>query len=276
MQKYSTLSIGGRWEGYWVDNDLLDHTLAPQIAFNWNKNGGLALRASYGRGFRVPTVAEMFSRSQLNIFRVEPNPNLIAETSDAFEIGSSVLIGQIGPIVILKIDLALFSNRFKNLIEPLPDKNGIIHFENITDARITGFEIGANLGLLNNHLIFSSAYTYLDPVSINSDGNVIDTLSYRFRHNLISTVSGTWKSFNATLEYRYASRIESVELFDENDLTGSDLRVPIYLWNFSFGYNKKSWDILFRVENIFQYYYVELERNMGEERNLSLNISKRF
>jgi len=274
--KNLNLSIGGRYEGYWVDDELLDQTFAPQIALNWNKNGILAFRTSYGKGFRVPTIAEMFSSSQLNIFKVEPNPELIAETSDAFEIGSSVIAGDIGPISLLKIDAAIFSNRFKNLIEPLPDVNGIIHFENITDARINGAEVGTNIGFLSNKIILSSAYTWLDPVAINESGVVIDTLSYRFRHNLINSLSGYWKSLNATIEYRYASRIESVELFDEDSRTESDLRVPIHLWNSSLGYNYKSWEFIFRVDNIFQYYYTELERNMGEERKVSVNISKVF
>jgi len=269
------LSLGGRYEGYWVDNDLLDDTFAPQVALNWN-NGILAFRTSYGKGFRVPTIAEMFTRSQLNIFQVEPNPNLIAETSDAFEAGSSLLLAEVGPLSLLKVDAAIFHNRFKNMIEPLPDQNGIIHFKNITDAIINGAEIGFNVGIINNKIIANSSYTYLNPVEINNDGEVIDTLSYRFRHNLVNSVTGYWKKFSASVEYRFASRIESVELFEEKSITGSDKRVPVHLWNFSTGYRNNNWEVLFRVENIFQYYYTELERNMGKERNLSINISKVF
>ena len=271
-----TLSLGSRWEEYWVDNERLDQTIAPQIAINWNKNGVVAFRSSYGRGFRVPTIAELFSSSQLNIFKVEPNPNLIAETSDAFEIGSSLLIGNYGFLSLLKIEAAIFSNRYKNLIEPLPDEDGIIHFENITDAKINGAEIGINTGILNKKLIFSTAYTYLDPVAIDGKGKVLDTLSYRFKHNWITTLTGYWKQFSLSAEYRYASRIGSVQLFPENVNTGSDIRVPIHLWNIAFGYTWKGWEAKFRVENLFQYYYVELERNMGEERNISINISKSF
>ena len=271
-----TLSIGSRWEGYWVDDDILDQTIAPQIALNWNKNGVLAFRTSYGKGFRVPTIAELFSSSQLNIFKVEPNPDLIAETSDAFEIGSSVILGNLGVVSLLKIDAAIFSNRYKNLIEPLPDNNGIIHFENITDARINGAEMGVNIGLLSNNLVLSTAYTWLDPVAIDNSKNVIDTLSYRFRHNWVSTISSYWNEISTNIEYRYASRIGSVQLFDENPQTGSDIRVPIHLWNVGFGYNWKGLEARIRIENLFQYYYVELERNMGEERKISINISKFF
>jgi iron complex outermembrane receptor protein len=271
-----TLSVGSRLEGYWVDNNLLDQTIAPQIAVNWNKNGVLTFRTSYGKGFRVPTIAELFSSSQLNIFKVEPNPDLIAETSDAFEIGSSIVLGNFDLLSLLKVDAAIFSNRYKNLIEPLPDNNGIIHFENITDAKINGAEIGINAGLLNNNLILTTAYTWLDPVAIDNSGNVIDTLSYRFRHNWISTITSYWKQFSTTIEYRYASRIGSVQLFEEKPLTGSDVRVPIQLCNIGIGYNWEGWETRIRVENLFQYYYVELERNMGEERKISINISKSF
>ncbi|NHZ85127.1 MAG: hypothetical protein GWP19_04515, partial [Planctomycetia bacterium] len=157
-----------------------------------------------------------------------------------------------------------------------PDDNGIIHFENITDARINGAEIGINTGLLNNNLIISTAYTWLDPVAVDNSGNVIDTLSYRFRHNIVSTITGYWKQLSTTIEYRYASRIGSVELFPEDAKTGSDIRVPIHLWNIGIGYTWKGWDTQLRVENLFQYYYVELERNMGEERKISVNINKSF
>lgn len=271
-----TLSLGSRWEGYWVDNNLLDQTIAPQIALNWNRNGIVAFRTSYGKGFRVPTIAELFSRSQLNIFKIEPNPDLIAETSDAFEIGSSIVLGNLGAVSLLKIDAAIFSNRYKNLIEPLPDDKGIIHFENITDAKINGAEIGINAGFINNNLIFSTAYTWLDPVAIDESGDVIDTLSYRFRHNWVSTITGYWRQLSATIEYRFASRIGSVQLFDENPLTGSDIRVPIHLWNIGIGYTWKGFENRLRIENLFQYYYVELERNMSEERKISINISKTF
>ncbi|NHZ84945.1 MAG: hypothetical protein GWP19_03585 [Planctomycetia bacterium] len=55
-----------------------------------------------------------------------------------------------------------------------------------------------------------------------------------------------------------------------------EIKVPIHLWNAGIGYNWKGLETRLRVENLFQYYYVELERNMGEERKISFNISKTF
>ncbi len=129
---------------------------------------------------------------------------------------------------------------------------------------------------MNDNLLVSTAYTWLDPTAIDNSGNVIDTLSYRFRHNIISTITSYWKQLSASLEYRYTSRIGSVELFEENAETGSDIRVPIHLWNSGIGYNWRGWETQLRIENLFQYYFVELERNMGEERKISVTLSKTF
>ncbi len=271
-----TLSAGAHWEDYQVDNETLDQSLVPQVALNWKHNNWLSVRGSVGWGFRVPTIAELFSHSQLNVFTIEPNPDLKAETSVSYETGATFMLSGRGWKPNLKIDISLFQNRFKQLIEPLPDSVGIIHFENITDASITGTEVGTKIGFFDNRLFITTAYTWLNPVEVDPSGNVVDTLSYRFRHTFVSTATINWKGFSASLEHRYSSRMDKVELFDVNLRTGQDRRVPIRLWNVSLGYTWNDWELLVRCENLFQYYYVELERNMGEERNLSLTCSKSF
>jgi len=272
----TTITIGSRWEDYYVDGEVITRALAPKLAVNWKHNQWLALRSSVGKGFRVPTVAELFSEDQLNVFRIEPNPNLKTETSLSYEAGSTIMLQSGSLFNLLRLDGAIFVNVFKNLIEPIPDQTGIIHFENITDARISGQELSLMASLLNNFFIFNTAYTRLNPVEINEYGDVIDTLSYRFRNNLVTTATVKWWGAAVALEYRYASRMEKTELFYENEKTGQDRKVPIHLWNASIGYSWKEWNLLFRIENIFQYYYVELERNIGEERNVSLSITTQF
>lgn len=271
-----TLSAGARWEDYQVDDETLDQSLVPQVAINWKHNNWLAVRGSAGWGFRVPTVAELFSHSQLNVFTIEPNPDLKAETSISYETGATVMIPGRGWQPNLKMDISLFLNRFEQLIEPLPDSVGIIHFENITDARITGAEIGMKAGFFDNSLFITTAFSWLNPVEVNPSGKVVDTLSYRFRYAMVTTATVNWHGFSTSLEHRYSSRMDKVELFDENPRTDQDRRVPIRLWNASLGYSWGGWEFLVRCENLFQYYYVELERNMGEERNISLSCSRSF
>ncbi|MEA1881109.1 MAG: TonB-dependent receptor [Candidatus Marinimicrobia bacterium] len=272
--KKLTLNTGARMETYSVDNKKLDESLAPQIALNWRLFDWLSLRGSISSGFRVPAIAEMYTQTQLNIFKVEPNPNLKAESSQSGEVGLTVQIPGNRLASNLKFDLAAFSSTFDQLIVANPDEKWIIHFENLTDARISGLEVGLSGAMLNKSLMFSTAYTQLNPEEIDKDGNTIDTLAYRFRHTLVTTIGTRFMGVTTTLENRYMSRIERVELFQENAISGQDKRVPIHIWNASLGYEYRGWDFLFRVENMFQYYYTELERNMGEERHFSLTVLK--
>ncbi len=270
-----TISTGGRREHYFVDDKILDQSLAPQFAVNWRYKEWLALRSSVSWGFRVPTIAELFTESKLGVFEVKPNPNLIAENSFSYEVGTTMkLISEKG--FGLTLDANVFQYNYDNLIEPTPDSTGIIHFENIRDARISGGEIGLKAGLLDNKLLVQSAYTYLDPVEINSSGGTIDTLAYRFRHTLVNSISVYWEVLTASIEYRYSSRMDKTGIKDEIEETGQDKRVPIHLWNASVGYRLKDWEYLLRIENLFQYYYTELEMNMGAERNFSITITKIF
>jgi len=271
-----TVSFGSRYEIYRVDGKDQDQVFTPQIALNWKPLPWLALRSSRGKGFRVPTVAEMFTSTRRSIFTVEPNPELVSETSINSELGLVLFVGDTGPLDLFKLDGAIFHNRFENFIEPIPNKDAVIHFKNISDARIMGLELGLVASAFNNTIDYKSAFTLLDPVKLDSSGQVQDTLSYRHRYLYNGTLGLHRWGMDMALEYRYASRVESVELFDESLITGQDIRVPIHIWNAGIGTTYGSWFIMARVENIFQYYYTQLERNIAEERMLSITIERRF
>ena len=271
-----TLSLGGRGETYAVDGEALDQVLTPQLALNWKPLSWMSMRISTGQGFRVPTIAEMFTRARRSIFTVEPNPNLISETSVSREAGLSIILGETGPIDLLKFDAAVFHNRFENMIEPVPDSLAIIHFENISQARILGLDVGLGVSFLDNLLDLKTSYTWLDPVALDADGNPADTLSYRYRHHWVSTTGLHLHGVDLSLEYRYASKLEGVELFPENSITGADRQVPVHVWNMGLGTSRKLWRVQFRIENIFQYYYTQLERNMESERSFALTLERRL
>ena len=271
-----TLSAGSRWEAYQVDGKSQDEVFTPQLAINWKPSPWLGLRISTGKGFRVPTVAEMFTSARRSIFTVEPNPDLISETSINREFGLTILAGQMGGIDLLKLDAAIFHNRFEHFIEPIPDSDAVIHFQNIADARIIGLELGLGLSAFNNLIDYKSALTVIDPMETDTQGEILDTLSYRHRYHWISSMGIHYWGMDASIEYRYLSRMESVELFQENILTGADARVPIHVWNAGVGKSIKEWHFLMRVENVFQYYYTQLERNIEEERIVTFSVERRF
>ena len=272
LASISTLTTGARYETYYVDNDVQSGIFSPSLAINIMPAQWFSWRASYGKGFRVPTVAEMFANSTLSIFQVEPNPNLRPEISTMGETGFTLKAANLGLIDGLQLNSAIFQTDFIDMIEPKPDGNGTIHFENVENARIRGYETSLQASFLNHLLELSQNYTYLDPVKLDENNVVLDTLSYRYRHSATTSLGARFLNIHLLSEYRYASALESVEIYQENIKTGEDKQVPIHVWNFALSTQVKDWNVQFRVNNAFQYYYTTLERNINADRHFTLSI----
>ena len=60
------------------DDELFGSELSPKLGLVWAATPSLALRASYGQGFRSPSFIELF-------FPFSGNPDLKPETSDSYE-----------------------------------------------------------------------------------------------------------------------------------------------------------------------------------------------
>ena len=265
------LTGGLRGDLHKIDNFTTESQLNPKLGVTLSALPGLTLRASAGRGFRAPAIAELFIESQQYIFQVKPNPDLQSETSVAAEIG---IYWQ---TYWFDLDLAVFSSHYQHLIEPLLDQSDQkIQFRNITEARISGFEITTNWSWQFIPATGTISYTYLDPRDLSANL----PLAYRHNHSLVISqqvnpaVAG-WLSFG--MDYRYLSKMERVQLYDENAKTGADQRVPIHLvGGFCNLLIKSSLQLNLSVENLLQYYYVIIERNLGPVRLIKLRVDYSF
>ena len=128
------------------DSDFGTH-FAPKASLRarlWDGPGwGGALRASFGRGYRVPNLKEryfLFDHSALG-YRVIGNPNLKPESSNSLQLGAQLALKNR-----FSLDLNLFENRVSDLIQVdeanATSVNGITHFsyQNIARARTRGLE----------------------------------------------------------------------------------------------------------------------------------------
>jgi outer membrane cobalamin receptor len=252
-----------------IDNGAMESQLNPKLGITLSALPGLTLRASAGRGFRAPAIAELFIESQQYIFYVKPNPDLQPETSIAAEIGAY------WQTTWIDLDLAVFSSHYQHLIEPLLDySDNKIQFRNITEARISGFEVTVDWSWQFIPATGTISYTYLDPRDLSADL----PLAYRHNHSLvISQNINIVKWLSCGVDYRYLSKTERVQLYDENPRTGADQRVPIHLvGGFCNLMIRPTLQLNLSVENLFQYYYVIIERNMGPVRLVKLRLDYSF
>lgn len=262
-------TIGARFDFEDLDSLSSVSQLNPKLGLVYTPLEGTAFRASFGRGFRAPAVAEAFVTTTLNGLPIIPNPNLQPERSYTFEVGANQIVGSAA-----WFDLAAFQSDFDNLIESGFTAQFQGQFNNVTRARIQGLELSTKFGLFANSLLFDLGYTYVWPRDLTTN----DILKYRPRHLLYAQGMVRAGVFDAGLEFRYISRVERI---DEEFVTlgivkDGDRRVATYVTDFRLGAELNDigipLNVRLNINNILQYNYVELIGNIAPPRSFVLTL----
>ena len=245
-----------------------DGRAVPKLGVTWTPVPWTTLRASFGSGFRYPSISEIFTSVTTGVsqVRIVPNENLKPERSESYELGILQRVADE-----LRCDLAVFQNDFRDLIEASVDPGRlVIEFNNVTRARIRGAEISVNSEWLGRHLLIDGGYTYMDPVDLGTN----EILKFRPRHLLYATLTVAVGPARFSVDGRYISRMEAI---DENlvhlaPILQGDTRVPIKVMDV-----RLSWDLLLvrlglSAKNALNYHYVELIGNLAPVRTFVLTL----
>lgn len=184
------------------------------------------IRASWGQGYRFPTIAEKYISTSISLLGVFPNPDLTSETGWSSEIG----IKQGMKISSWQgfIDLSGFISEYNNMMEftfgYYPDEGVFFPYGfkslNIGATRILGGEISVigegKFGTIPTTLI--AGYTYIDPKFQDFDSlqNALSSadeniLKYRFKHTIKFDAESTIKKLRIGVTVNYYSFMEAVD-----------------------------------------------------------------
>ena len=231
------------------------------------------LRASYGEGYRFPTIAEKFIATSVGGLTLFPNANVKAETgwSAEFGIKQGFKIGNFMGY----LDLAGFITEYKDMMEftfggGKPDSTslGNIFFQsvNIDDTRIRGFEFSlmgtGNIGKVDFNVL--AGYTFIVPEFQNWDQDSTirelssadyNILKYRNVHTVKFDIEAFLfkKSLSVGFSVNYNSRMENIDKAFE--------------------------DIIYNVpgdDDIFGLGYYRQNINSGEFINMSARMGYRY
>lgn len=236
------LSGGIRYE-YFKMNDL-NSVVAPifRAGANLQITRGTFVRASYGQGYRYPTITERYITTKAGMFGIFPNPDLKPETSKSFEIGvkQGFKIGN----CMGYLDIAGFYQKYENTIEYLfgvwdPNVSLVgFKFLNTGSSRVRGIDcsLAATTPETNKRFGISAliGYTYIEPVSLSPDSvyardkslggfgqdlnyknssmdTTNNTLKYRFKHLMKGDIEIRIYKISVGVSYRYYSKMQNVD-----------------------------------------------------------------
>ncbi|MDB0037954.1 TonB-dependent receptor, partial [bacterium] len=208
-------------------------------------------RASIGQGIRFPSVSERYANTSNGAIYIFPNPEVAPERGWAAEIGlkQEVKMGKWKGI----IDVAGFVNHYYDMIEFTfgiynpdsislnldPNSAGYIYkwvgfkAKNAEEAQITGIEFSFNsVGKIKEVELKSLiGYTYMNPVSLNTNPSYLMTMSdttsrllkYRFNHLVRLDVQAGYKNFSVGFSTRYNSFMENIDQIFEEKIAGTEI-----------------------------------------------------
>ncbi|HDS16658.1 MAG TPA: TonB-dependent receptor [Proteobacteria bacterium] len=141
------LVLGARYD----EHSEFGSELTPKISLVCDINSHLKWKASYGQGFRAPSISELFITSwrQRGKIIYEANPDLDPETSKSYEVGLEGYYGCFrGGVTAFRNDYDdLIEARFVESIGSGQQKKDYYILENVASARTQGVELRGNLSL---------------------------------------------------------------------------------------------------------------------------------
>jgi len=194
----------------------------PVFRLGANYQLGIAtyLRASWGQGYRYPTIAEQFIATDAGGINIIPNPSLESETGWSTEIGikQGFKVGNFNGF----FDVAAFWSEYQNMMEFQVAPIGGIRFQsqNIGDTKITGIDVSVNgfgkMGDVTAYLL--AGYTFLDPKYKDFTDDIqskssedFNVLKYRNKHSLKLDGELEYKNFKLGAGVIYNSKMEAID-----------------------------------------------------------------
>ena len=244
------VSLGIRAESFKLDKEVQKIRPVIRSGINYKVAKYSFLRASFGQGYRFPSIAEKFASTSVGSLTVFPNPELNPEKGWSAELG--IKQGLKIQNWIGYFDIAGFINEYENMTEYTFGFYDTTTFEqkqtgtisefgassrNVNRARISGIDmtlagkgkigklgisvlagytymnpkpIDTDSAYLNTFSSLTTNYTYDRTLDLNSD-TVSDNLKYRFNHLFKADIQFEYWKMTLGMSYRYNSFIHNID-----------------------------------------------------------------
>ncbi|MEM9821594.1 MAG: TonB-dependent receptor [Bacteroidota bacterium] len=262
-----------------------------RFGMNYKMTNVTFLRASWGQGYRYPTIAEKFIETAAGAIIVAPNLDLTSETGWSAEVGlkQGFNLGSFQGYM----DVAGFWTEYQDMIEfnirfTLPIS---FQAQNIGNTIIRGidFTIAGQGDILGLSTSLLAGYTYINPkfqeftpedeLFSSADYNV---LKYRNRHSVKFDIESRKGPVSLGIAAFYNSRVEAIDAILNLELPG----LADYRENFDGGaftldtrlafYFLEGGKVSLIAANLFNVEYMRRPALLEAPRNLTLRLDYQF
>lgn len=270
------------------------------------------IRASFGQGYRFPTIAESYILTSAGPIKIFPNNELKSETGWSVELGvkQGFKIGKLSGIA----DVAFFTMQYDRMMEftfgvwekPTIQNPITAGFKslNVSDAKISGidFSLIGTAKWTKSELKFMGGYTFSEAIALNpnemfykdiygnpltfantssnTDGNF---LKYRPKHLVRADLQYEYKTWEIGTSLRYNSFIRNIDkafiVFPISTFVPGieDFRQKgkngDYIFDIRIGKKIKNFKIIFTVNNLLNRVYMTRPCDVRPPRNITVQLS---
>jgi TonB dependent receptor len=245
------LTGGVRKEQFHEDSVNASSPLVFRAGLNYELFKATHIRASYGEGYRFPSIAERFISTSVGGFTIFPNPNILPEKAYSSEIGinQGIKVGS----WLASIDLAGFQTIYNNLIDftfglyippgtpqPIPYNEFITFFGfkslNVTTALIQGLELSTSAEgkIWGCPIVLMIGFTAINPINIEQRDFV-----------------NKYESDHSGLSSSVKDSLQTTEILNYRSLYTGKAGFEITIHKFDFGVNARYMSNQVNIDSIF-------------------------
>jgi len=207
---------GLRLENYSLDGS--NDRLVPiaRAGLNWQAAEMTFLRASFGQGYRYPSIAEKFAATTIGSIKIIANPKILSESGWSTEAGikQGILLGKVSGQADFSVFMIQNSNMIEYMFAAYPEGLGFMA-TNVKQSRVYGLETEAlltrNFG--NTIASLSGGYTFMYPVEHDkyTNQNNKKYLKYRRKHAGVLSLDAQMKRITIGFSLFMRSKILDID-----------------------------------------------------------------
>lgn len=207
------------------------------------------IRASYSRGFKAPTIKELFMDfDHFGMFFIKGNEDLKPETSNYYSLSFEYLGS------FMNSSISLFRNELDDMIATVQDINNpnVQNYKNVANALTQGFDLLWKFKLPAGFSL-TGGYSFLDTEDKTTGLELYGTS----RHSGVFRFGYSYNSKNYSLSLNLHSKLSGTKVFESSDNQGNIDKIEragYALWKLTASQILfKNYSLTLGVDNLFDY-----------------------